>query len=645
MPAPYGHMRRAVARLTTVALVLALAGGPVAAQSSPPDVRGHWAERRITDLLTRGIVTLATDRLFRPESTIARQQFVTWLVAARGLPPVPPSPSSFADVSPGADYAPAIESAATFGIVPRGGLFRPEAPITRGDAITLAVRALGHTFEAAYMTNAEVPFSDALGLPPAMRGAIAVAALSSPPLLREPAAEQVRARDAMTRAEAASLLWAMLDSSERGMTLRFVTPVGPGLTLVLEKRGVLRVLPVWRVQVGVFQEEDRARRLADNIRARGLPVVVEPIDEFYRVRAGNFITRDEAIAVQQRFAAEGFQTLLVLTVRDYEALGGPFWTGMLVIEPGAEIRLRPALAQESGLGRGRTSEAARRAGAIAAVNGGFFSAGGDPLGCLMVDGEVLSEPIEGRTCAGVTDDGRLLFDAMRLEAGAQTDAGQMGIDAVNRARGANELVLYRPAFGPSTRTNVFGAETTVIDDVVTAVVDGAGNSPIPPGGYVLSGHGRARTALLAVLRPGDRVTLSVRLVPVSGDPEWAAVRHVFGGGPRLLSSGLYVGGEGFRALLIERRHPRTVIGRTADGRIVLAVAGGRQPYHSLGMTLPEVAGMLRQLGVVDALNLDGGGSSTLVVRGVVINLPSDEFGERPVSDVLLVMPGPPAPPP
>jgi exopolysaccharide biosynthesis protein len=76
----------------------------------------------------------------------------------------------------------------------------------------------------------------------------------------------------------------------------------------------------------------------------------------------------------------------------------------------------------------------------------------------------------------------------------------------------------------------------------------------------------------------------------------------------------------------------------ADGRIVLMVVGGRQPYHSLGMTLVEMATMLRQLGVTDALNLDGGGSTTLVVRGVVINLPSDETGERPVSDVLLVLP-------
>ena len=633
--------RFAVVRLIITVFALAATAGSALAQARPSDVGGHWAEGRIAELLNRSIISLASDRLFQPNNPISRAQFVAWLVAARGLPPVRPDPPSFADVSPGSEHAAALEAAVAFGIVPAGGAFRPAAPITRGDALVLVVRALGHTFEAAYMVNAGVPFDDANGLTSPVRGAIAVAALSTPPLLREPPSDRVRPQDPLTRAEAASLLWAFLQGVERGMTLRFTTSVGSGVTLILEKRGALRVLPVWRVQIGVFQDEDRARRLADGMRARGLPVFVEPIDDLFRVRVGNFTTREEAVAAQQRFAEEGLQTFLVLTVRDYEALGGPFWMGMLVIEPQAGARLRPALAREAGLGRGRTSEAARRAGAVAAINGGFFSGTGDPLGCLVIDGEVLSEPIEGRTCAGITDDGLLQFDTMRLEADVRGDVGQVTIDAVNRPRGGNELVLYRPAFGPSTRTNVFGAEVTVAGDVVVQVADGTGNNAIPPGGYVLSGHGRGRASLLAAFKPGDRVTLSARLIPTSGDPQWENVRHVLGGGPRMLADGLYVGGEGFRSSLLDRRHPRTVIGRLADGRIVLAVVGGRQPYHSLGMTLPELAATLRQLGVTDAMNLDGGGSTTLVVRGVVINLPSDEFGERPVSDVLLVMP--PAP--
>lgn len=628
----------AAAVVVAVAIVLVMAGAAALGQTQAADTRGHWAESRISDLLGRGIIALGADRLFRPDDPVTRAQFVAWLVAARGLPAVRSDPPTFPDLLPGQEHAAAVETAVTFGIVPAGGTFRPTAPITRGDALVFLVRALGHTFEAGYMTNAPLPFEDVDGLPPLIRGAIAVAALSTPPMLREPPAERVRPYDPMTRAEAGSLAWAYLQGIERGMALRFMTSLGAGVTLILEKRGALKTLPVWRVQVGAFQEEDRARRLADSMRARGQPVFIEPLDDLFRVRVGNFATRDEAIAFQQRLGGEGLSTLTVLTVRDYEALGGPFWMGMLLIEPNGGVRLRPALARDVAIGRGRTSEAARRAGAIAAVNGGFFSSIGDPLGCLVVDGEVLSEPIAGRTCAGITDDGTLLFDVMRLDAGASTEAGTIAINGINRDRGTDHVILYRPAFGPATRTNVFGAEVSVVGETVQEVVDGRGNSPIPPGGFVLSAHGRNREALLAAFKPGDRVTLWARLVPASGDPRWEGVRHVLGGGPRLLADGQYAGGEGFRASLSDRRHPRTAIGRLADGRILLAVVGGRQPYHSLGMTLVELAGTLRQLGVTDAMNLDGGGSSTLVVRGVVINLPSDEFGERPVSDVLLVLP-------
>jgi hypothetical protein len=247
----------------------------------------------------------------------------------------------------------------------------------------------------------------------------------------------------------------------------------------------------------------------------------------------------------------------------------------------------------------------------------------------------------GRTCAGITEDGQLLFDTMRLEADASTEAGVVTITGLNRERGADEIIVYRPAFGPTTRTNGFGAEVVVAGETVQSVSDGRGNAPIPPDGFVVSGHGRARQQLLAAFKAGDRVTLRGRLVPASGDARWDGVRHVFGGGPRLLANGQYVGGERFTPAFSERRHPRTAVGRLPDGRVVLLVVGGRQPYHSVGMTLIETAGLLRQMGVTDALNLDGGGSTTLVVRGVVINLPSDETGERPVSDVLLVLP--PAP--
>jgi exopolysaccharide biosynthesis protein len=65
---------------------------------------------------------------------------------------------------------------------------------------------------------------------------------------------------------------------------------------------------------------------------------------------------------------------------------------------------------------------------------------------------------------------------------------------------------------------------------------------------------------------------------------------------------------------------------------------GRQPQHSVGINLNELAELLLELGATDAMNLDGGGSTTMFVNGKVVNKPSDKEGERNVSDAILVFP-------
>jgi len=79
-------------------------------------------------------------------------------------------------------------------------------------------------------------------------------------------------------------------------------------------------------------------------------------------------------------------------------------------------------------------------------------------------------------------------------------------------------------------------------------------------------------------------------------------------------------------------------GIDARGRLLLVTVDGRQPGVSEGVTLVEGARLMRSLGAVDALNLDGGGSSAMVVAGAVVNKPSDAAGERAVGDVVAVLP-------
>ncbi len=622
-------------------LLILVFPGLVFAQTSPPDVEGHWAAARIRDLVTRRIVEVYPDGTFRPAEPLSRARFATWLVTAKGLPLAPNRTPDFPDVPSSFPLYNAIETAQAYGILPAqvpaaSSPFRPVDPVLRLDAIHWTVRALGHTFESAYMSGAPLSFDDIGGLPPILRGAVGVAALSTPPLLREPPSPHLRPLDPITRGEAASLIWTYLQALEQPGTLRATFPLGEGVTLVLEKRGALRTLPVWQVQVGAFQDAERAGGLADEMRKRGLPAVVEAQDLFYKVRVGNFATRPEAEGLAGQLAAEGLPTFLVQTLRDFDQLPGPVWGAILLLE-GPTLRLRPALARGQVLGRERTSEIARRGGALAATNGGFFALSGDPLGCLMIDGEVISEPVRGRSCVGILPDGQILFDVLNFDAAVSTGTATASVQGVNRERGPDEVIVYRRAYAPSTHTNAVGVEAVVVGDVVQQILDGRGDAPIPADGYVLSGHGRAGTWIREQIHVGDRLALRMRFVPASGDPRWQQVVHVVGGGPRLLAEGRYVGGEGFGPAFLNRRHPRTAIARLADGRLLLVVVDGREPYHSLGMTLPELATYLRALGAMDAVNLDGGGSATLAVRGTVVNLPSDEGGERPVSDAVLVV--------
>ena len=113
--------------------------------------------------------------------------------------------------------------------------------------------------------------------------------------------------------------------------------------------------------------------------------------------------------------------------------------------------------------------------------------------------------------------------------------------------------------------------------------------------------------------------------------------HVVGGFPELLDGGRIAGDlgvaerPGFSAV----RHPRTAVGLDADkGRLWLVVVDGRQVPRSAGMSLPELADLFLSLGVEEALNLDGGGSSAMTLRGRLVSRPSDAEGERRVGNSL-----------
>jgi exopolysaccharide biosynthesis protein len=144
-----------------------------------------------------------------------------------------------------------------------------------------------------------------------------------------------------------------------------------------------------------------------------------------------------------------------------------------------------------------------------------------------------------------------------------------------------------------------------------------------------------------------RILIDNVSVDTSGNltPDWLAegVIYAVGGGPRLVKDGeIHVTSleEQFKPDVASGRAPRTAVGVTDDGKLLLIAVTGRKAYHSVGVTLDELAHIALELGAKDAMNLDGGGSSTMVVRNFVMNTPSDGR-ERKVADAILVFAGTP----
>jgi hypothetical protein len=189
----------------------------------------------------------------------------------------------------------------------------------------------------------------------------------------------------------------------------------------------------------------------------------------------------------------------------------------------------------------------------------------------------------------------------------------------------------------------------VRNGTVTAVHHGGG-SVVPRDGFVLVGTGGARRLLARSAAVGAPAALDLALrMPRSRLSATTPVGGIVGGGPRLLARGrprVRALAEGFAPLsapwfyrsFVAARHPRTVAGVRADGTLLLVTVDGRRAGWSAGATLPEAARLMRSLGARDALNLDGGGSTAMAVRGRVVSRPSDPTGERAVSDALVVLP-------
>ena len=334
----------------------------------------------------------------------------------------------------------------------------------------------------------------------------------------------------------------------------------------------------------------------------------------------------------------------------------------------ADIALRQTRAYDSLRARERTSSMARRIArpgleVLAAVNADFFDVvSGESENNQVIDGEwwkglkVTDSPYDtfDNVHAQFAIDSahrpsidRYLFDGRFWAKTRMTPIITLNAIPSGTHEGA---ALFTPRYGTATprdttRRTVEAplTEAGVRGDTAIYVRRGAlaeaSGTPIPRGGAVLTAHGPRAEAVRAMAE-GDTVRVLLATLPRLARGRVPTL--LIGGWPRILHDGRNVAGEsaiveGTISRNAEVRHPRTAIGYSRDGRVLwLLVVDGRSA-RSAGMTLVELADQMRRLGAWQALNFDGGGSTTMVIGGVVVNSPSDATGERTVGNALLVL--------
>ncbi len=317
----------------------------------------------------------------------------------------------------------------------------------------------------------------------------------------------------------------------------------------------------------------------------------------------------------------------------------------------AGIRVRTAKQEEAQ----KTSSLA--AGALAAINGDFLFPGesNQPAGLYIESGNLIRIP-QRRSAFAITETGQPLIAVYKMEWGLLTAGGEhLRVAGFNREPALGELSVFNDraqmqgdSLQAATGFLLQGLDSTSIaNDTISVRVQQIRREAWPlslqPGQWMLTAGVEYEATEQVAL--GDTVQLYCRLSPAR-----AKLMEAISGGPRILRDGevsIEVEKERLSRSFADKRHPRTAIGYSQDERVLfLIVVDGRDPGYSVGMSLQELAEFMRtrlaefsraKTNAYQGLNLDGGGSTTMVVSEQVVNKPSDPTGERPVANALLVV--------
>jgi len=328
---------------------------------------------------------------------------------------------------------------------------------------------------------------------------------------------------------------------------------------------------------------------------------------------------------------------------------GPNEIRILIVNPAKAVTIDVARASKAFPGMATTGAMAAGHDAVAAINGDFARSPGRPTHAYAEDGQLIQTGRTEGVSFAISQDERSAYighPVINIFAHVTSTNEDIQIDEWNEGTpGAGEIVAYAPVGGDAAKPPRDACSARLVP--IGRPRWGTGKERIArpyrvdrsacsstamdvDGGLVLSARqGSVKGAQLAGLPIGDTVN-------VTWTYGWPGVADAIAASPQILDNREIIAPTNCGYICY--RHPRTGVGITAKGKVLLFVVDGRDPGRSVGMNLAQFARLMRREGAVDGMNFDGGGSTTMIVNGKVVNRPSDGQ-QRPRANALLVLPG------
>jgi hypothetical protein len=329
---------------------------------------------------------------------------------------------------------------------------------------------------------------------------------------------------------------------------------------------------------------------------------------------------------------------------------GPWVIHELDVDPTESLSFDTVAAGRMGAWA-HTSTMASSAGALAGINGDFSVWPGRPMHPFTDDGMLKESGVQAGATFGVSSDGAatIRHGVVRTSATDQRSSSAVGVATWNTGPPTLSAIAGFTPYGGAVEEPPVRACSARLAPVGKLQPESTGDGFVRDYEVLFR---RCRTEGMPVL--ARTIVLSSKLggsgsewirglrkghvVRMRWDTGMDGASDVLGGTPILVRRG-EVRVDPTCDTGLCRRNPRTGVGYTADGHVLMVVVDGRSS-ESVGMTLVRFAEEMRSLGATNALNLDGGGSSTMWIDGMgIVNVPSDTSGERLVTNALVVLPG------